>query len=262
MTSTLPQLHSQLLQQLITRLSRDPRITGLLGGGSMVHGDFDAFSDLDIVVLVDPHHYAEVMAERHAMARSAGDLLTAFTGEHVGEPRLLICLFGPPLLHVDLKFVMLSDLAALIERPLILWARDESAVSAALDRAEIRWPSRTAQWFEDRAWTWLHYGAAKLQRGELHEALATTVFFSENILGPMLQRRHGVPQRGVRKLERTGIAEPLAALVANYSAPSIAKTLQGSAMLYLDLRGDDLPERLVPGMPELLLPWFTPGSQG
>jgi hypothetical protein len=31
-------------------------------------------------------------------------LLVGFTGEHVGEPRVLICLYGPPVLHVDLKF--------------------------------------------------------------------------------------------------------------------------------------------------------------
>lgn len=262
MTSTLPQLHSHFLAQLIARLSQDPRIIGLLGGGSMVHGDFDEFSDLDIVVLVEPSAYAEVMAERQAMARTLGHLLSAFTGDHVGEPRLLICLFGPPLLHVDLKFVMLSDLTELVERPTVLWARDAAAIAATLDRAEIFWPIRTAQWFEDRAWTWLHYGAAKLQRGELHEALATTSFFLEKVLGPMLQRRHGVLQRGVRKLEQAGIAEPLAALIPSYSAASIATALRGATLLYLNLRQDDPPEHPVPGMPELLWSWFEPKPQG
>ena len=50
------------------------------------------------------------MAQRKVLAGTLGHLLHAFTGEHVGEPRLLICLYGPELLHVDLKFM---DLAAL-----------------------------------------------------------------------------------------------------------------------------------------------------
>ncbi|NRS94850.1 hypothetical protein DFH40_002566 [Clostridium beijerinckii] len=45
------------------------------------------------------------MNERIKIAESLGTLLSAFTGEHVGEPRLLICLCEPELLHVDLKFV-------------------------------------------------------------------------------------------------------------------------------------------------------------
>ena len=50
-------------------------------------------------------YYDEIMAQRMAFAGTLGHLLHAFTGEHVGEPRLLICLFGPELLHVDLKFI-------------------------------------------------------------------------------------------------------------------------------------------------------------
>jgi hypothetical protein len=38
-------------------------------------------------------------------ASRLGELLPSFTGEHVGEPRLLICLYNNPLLHAELKFV-------------------------------------------------------------------------------------------------------------------------------------------------------------
>jgi hypothetical protein len=222
----------------------------------MVQGGFDAFSDLDLVIVVEPPTYAEVMAGRREIAAGLGELLSAFSGEHVGEPRLFICLYGPDLLHVDLKFVLLSDLTHLVERPLVLWARDEVAVTEALDRAVVVWPERAPQWFEDRAWTWLHYGAAKLQRGELHEALATIGFFNEQVLGPMLQRRNGAPQRGLRKLEQTGIGEALAPLVAAYSAEDASRSLKAAAGLYLDLRADAPPERPVSGMPESLLPWL------
>ena len=59
-----------------------------------------------------------------------GPLLACFTGEHVGEPRLLIALYGPPLLHVDLKFVAERDLDVRVEDGRVLWQRD-----GALDRA-------------------------------------------------------------------------------------------------------------------------------
>lgn len=61
-------------------------------------------------MVIDPLYYDEIMAQRMAFAGTLGHLLHAFTGEHVGEPRLLICLFGPQLLHVDLKFITLDML--------------------------------------------------------------------------------------------------------------------------------------------------------
>lgn len=64
-------------------------IHSLLAGGSLVHGGFDQYSDLNFVVVVDPLYYDEIMAQRIVFAGTLGHLLHAFTGEHVGEPRLL-----------------------------------------------------------------------------------------------------------------------------------------------------------------------------
>lgn len=41
------------------------------------------------------------------------------------------------------------------------------------------------QWFEARAWIWLHYAATKLARGELYEAIGMLGFFREQVLGPL-----------------------------------------------------------------------------
>ena len=46
------------------------------------------------------------------------------TGEHVGEPRLLICLYDSPLLHVDLKFMSIADIEKRVDEPVVLWERD------------------------------------------------------------------------------------------------------------------------------------------
>jgi hypothetical protein len=255
MTSTLPPLHTTFLKALTQKLEHDDRFEALLAGGSMVHGGFDHLSDIDLVLVVNDDAYPRVIAERRMIAAGFGNLLSAFTGEHVGEPRLLICLYGPELLHVDLKFVILSDLTHLVERPKILWARIAQQVSGALDKTVIEWPNRSPEWFEERAWIWLHYAGAKLQRGELFEAMGMIAFFRDQVLGPMLHRRLGRPQRGVRKIEQAGgMAEILESVVADHSAASVSKALKNAARIYVELRDDQPPKAITPGMPDLLMP--------
>ncbi|MBS1166633.1 MAG: hypothetical protein H6R00_2658 [Proteobacteria bacterium] len=252
MTSILPACHRAFLEKALDILPQDPRIHSLLGGGSMIHGGMDEFSDLDFVVVVDENSYCEVLADRMEIARRLGPLLSAFTGEHVGEPRLLICLYGPDLLHIDLKFVTTSDLDRRIERPLVLWSRDQAAVEARLDKADIRWPNLDPDWFEARAWIWLHYGAARALRGELYEAMGMLAFFREQVLGPMLHRRAKRPQRGVRRIEAFGPngTERLVATIAHHEVAAIKAALIASTNLYLDLRTDDPPRTKVEGMPQ------------
>jgi predicted nucleotidyltransferase len=254
MTFPLPPSHAAFLDRARGMLSADPRILALLAGGSLVHGGMDEFSDLDFVVVVEEGAYAEVLASRMEIARRLGPLLSAFTGEHVGEPRLLICLYGPALLHIDLKFVTVADLDRLVERPVVLWARDEGAVAERLDRAEISWPNRDPDWFEARAWIWLHYGAARALRGELFEAISMLAFFRDQVLGPMLHRRAGRPQRGVRRIEAYGLdgAGQLAASVARHDLGSVKAGLVAAIELYLALRADEPPHSAVEGMPQAL----------
>ena len=232
MTSALPHLHQSYIDRVAQAAQVDPRVEALLGGGSLVHGGFDEHSDLDFVLVVGDDDFPSAMAGRRAFAESIGGLVSAFTGEHVGEPRLLICLYGPPLIHVDLKWVTPGDLDWRIERPCVLWAQDMAAVTARLGKADISWPNQSAQWFEDRAWTWLHYGAVKMQRGELFEAVGMLGDFRSMVLGPMLARRAGALQRGVRRIERfeNGI---LRSTIANLDRQDIARALVASLELYL-----------------------------
>lgn len=256
MTSTLPSLHQSYIDRVTRAARADPLVQALLGGGSLVHGGFDEHSDLDFVLVVSEEGFAAAMQRRIAFAASIGGLLSAFTGEHVSEPRLLICLYGPPLIHVDLKWVSPCDLDRRIERPLVIWARDGAAVSQRLAGAEIAWPNQPPQWFEDRAWIWLHYAAAKLQRGELYEAIGMLGFFREQVLGPMLARRAGALQRGVRRIERLHEAR-LALTLAGHDAVSVAQALNACMDLYLGLRADDPPPQPVNHMPEALKSFMT-----
>src|SRR5262245_37178745 len=100
----LPRLHAAFLRAALPRLHADDRILAGAAGGSVLTGAMDEYSDLDLIVALAPAAVRHVRPERQQSAATLGKLLAAFTGEHVGEPRLLICLYGPPLLHVDLKF--------------------------------------------------------------------------------------------------------------------------------------------------------------
>jgi hypothetical protein len=66
---------------------------------------------VDLILVIDDEAYDAVMRERLVLIGSWTCLVAGFTGEHVGEPRVIITLGGPPLLHVDFKFVRASDCA-------------------------------------------------------------------------------------------------------------------------------------------------------
>ncbi len=242
MTSMLPPTHQRLLEDIQQILSADNRFAGLLAGGSLIHGGVDEFSDLDLVLVVTEDAYNAVMKERRAIAERFGGLLAAFTGEHVGEPRLLICLYGPEIVHVDLKFVTADALTNIIERPHILFDRDGS-MAALLEEADVRWPDREFAWFEERFWIWIHYGATKLGRGELFEAIAMLAFIRDQVLGPLVTMRAGQPQRGVRRLEQKfpEDASRLQKTMAEHDRESVRAALHSAMAIYEELTTGELP---------------------
>jgi len=251
----LPALHAGMLDRILAALPADNRVEALLGGGSMVQGGFDEQSDLDLVVVANTDAHAALLADARGFAAQFGPLLAAFTGQHVGEPRLLICLYGPPLLHVDLKFITSDDLVDLFERPTVLWARDGEAIARRVSEGKIRPPqTRDAQWYEERVWLWLHYGATKLLRGELAEAVSTLDFIRLMVLGPMLQRNAGARLRNVRRIEEIPQArERLAPTMAAYDPAATAEAYRQTCALYVKLRQADPPPSPIADMPGLLL---------
>lgn len=237
--SSLPAAHRAFLDGALDVLRADVRIVGVAAGGSFVTDTLDDVSDLDLVIAVEPAHVATL--ERARIAASLGPLLAAFTGEHVGEPRLLICLYGPPLLHVDLKFVALPDAARRVEDPVVLLDRD-GRLRVALATDVARYPAPEPQWIEDRYWTWVHYVAAKVARGELFEALDGLGFLRGLALGPLVLRRAGARPCGVRRVEQAAPddAAELRRTVATYDAHDIVRALDACVALYRRLRPDDV----------------------
>lgn len=206
----------------------------------------DAHSDLDFVVAVEPAHADAVMRERESIARSLGPLLVGFTGEHVGAPQLLICLYGPPLLHVDLKFVALPDAARRVDENRILFDRD-GRLADVLARAEPRYPQPQIQWIEDRFWPWIHYIAGKIARGELFDALDGIGFLRARVIGPLALAEVGATPNGVRRIEslRPDLVPLLAETLASHDAAACARALRVSIGLYRGLRVRLAPPDLV-----------------
>jgi predicted nucleotidyltransferase len=208
-----------------------------MAGGSAIDGDMDEFSDLDLVVVAHNKHHTEVLNEAKSFASGLGPLLSAFTGEHVREPRLLLCLYGPPIQRVDLKFIADRDLDHRVEDGRILWQRD-SALDAALPRAEALWPSNSPQWMEDRFWTWIHFCAAKIGRGELFAFLDAIAFLRRIVIGPLIRMERGLSPRGVRHIEEIApeLLPRLEATIGDNTRLGCLSALRAIIDLYLQLR--------------------------
>jgi len=233
----LPEPHASFLRQALERLREDPRLVGVAAGGSYLTGAMDQWSDLDLIVAAEPAAYAAVIADRPRIAASLGDLLAAFTGEHVGEPRVLICLYRSPLLHVDLKFVTVAAIAERVEDPAVLWERD-GRLTAALRAGHPRFPEPDRQWIEDRFWVWVHYTATKIGRGELFEVQDALALLRGRVLGPLALKSRGARPAGVRRLETAApdLAREMADTVASHDARDCARALAASAALYRKMR--------------------------
>ncbi|TCJ14006.1 nucleotidyltransferase domain-containing protein [Flaviaesturariibacter flavus] len=233
-------IQQQFAQRVTDIVRNDEDVLGLAAAGSWISGTLDEWSDLDLVLVTRE----KIGGDGQAMLRVAarfGSLLSGFTGEHVGEPRVLICLYDNPLLHVDIKFVTLKEFGAgRIETPVLLFDRD-GGLQAAINNSEARWPQPDPQWIENRFWTWIHYALLKIGRGEYFEALDFLSCLRQLALGPLLQlRRRGLP-RGVRRIEQELPAEDqelLKATVAGHDRASLTDAVIACIRLYRTLRND------------------------
>lgn len=134
-------------------LEPDGNVIGLAVAGSWLTNKIDEFSDLDLILVTNQN----VSGDKNLMldyAKRLGNFLSGFTGEHVGEPRVLICLFDNPLLHVDIKFLTLDEFFSRIETPILLIDKDRQ-LERAINNSQAKFPYPDYQWIEDRFWTWI-----------------------------------------------------------------------------------------------------------
>lgn len=218
-------------------LASDDNVLGLAVAGSWLSHEMDAFSDLDLIV-VSKHTISDDKNKMLDYAHKLGDFLSGFTGEHVGEPRVLICLYDNPLLHVDLKFVTLAEFHTRVETPHLLLDKT-GQLAEALGQSQAQFPYPDFQWMEDRFWTWVHYALLKIGRGEYFEAFDFLGFLRAVVLGPLLHIKNGNLPRGVRKVEQALAPEDLEKLkrtLPSYDRQALLDSLRQAVSLYRELR--------------------------
>lgn len=221
----------------IAVLQESPDMVGLAIAGSRITNETDSFSDLDLV-LISTTPISNDPNQMKAVANQLGTVLSAFTGEHVGESRLLICLYDNPLLHVDIKFLTPDEFYHRVENPVIVWERDRQ-LTHIIEKTQATWPYPDYQWIEDRFWVWIHYAALKTGRGELFEAFDFLGFLRMTVLGPLLHIKNGNQPRGVRKIETKLAAEDVEKLtetVGQLNKPALILALWKAIELYDALR--------------------------
>ncbi|MCC2615743.1 aminoglycoside 6-adenylyltransferase [Aestuariibacter halophilus] len=238
LTTALP-FQRTFLDSIIKTAKCHQSVVGLAIAGSASTNQLDAFSDLDLVVAIAPEHYENVMKQRHALAADMGELLAASTGEHVGEPRLLICLYDldGELLHVDLKFVTPDELSKRVDNPRVLWEQDK-IVTRHLGNEDGQYPIAPLQWFEDRFWIWVHYGATKIGRGEYFEALDLHNFIRQTVIVPLAKKHHGLQPNGIRRVEELlpELAKKLQFTLATCNCNDLVSATEQLAALFVTYR--------------------------
>jgi hypothetical protein len=247
----LPATHSEFLATALPKLEARDRILGIAAAGSYVSFGLDEFSDLDLVIVVSDLALTTDRARRTAIAEDLGDLIACFTGEHVGVPQLLICLYGPWLLHVDLKFTTLEGFRHRVEDPAVL--HDPTGqLARVIQEFPGHYPEPDIQWAEDRMWIWIDYAAQKLRRGELLTAQQSVQFVLERVIGPMLLMRAGVQPNQLRRLEQVSPPEleTVRRIAACSDRAGIKQGLHSLADLYAALRNEMGPGVTVNGRAE------------
>ncbi len=218
-------------------LKEDPNVIGLAVGGSWLTNEIDEYSDLDLI-LITKQKVSNNIDKMLEYANRLDHFLSGFTGEHVGEPRVLICLYDKPLLHVDIKFLTLEELNNRVETPSLLFDRN-GQIEKLLDQTTHHFPFPDYQWIEDRFWTWIHYTLLKIGRGEYFEAYDFFSFLRMSVLGPLLHIKNGNLPRAVRKVETElskNDLEQLKLTLPKYEKQSLLNSLKNAVYLYKELR--------------------------
>lgn len=223
-------------------LAPDDNVIGLAVAGSWLTHEIDEFSDLDLILVTKQ----QVSGDKNRMfdyAKRLGHFLSGFTGEHVGEPRLLICLYDNPLLHVDIKFLTLNEFRSRIETPTLLLDKN-GQLEAVINNSQATFPYPDYQWIEDRFWIWIHYALLKVGRGEYLEAYDFLAFLRMAVFGPLLHIKNDSLPRGVRKVETVLAGADFAHLkstLPSYDRQSILDSLRNAVSLYRQLRTELYP---------------------
>ena len=195
---TLLEWAAELVRPLLAACERDERIVGLTLNGSAATGRSTSSRTSTSSSSVATTR-GRAVAERNGVRGSLGPSFPRSPASTSGNQTVDL-LFGPPLRHVDLKFVSLT-LSRSRRGRVVLFERD-GVVSAhtAAPRSLARRRSAV-----DRGPV-LDLGAlraTRIGRGELFECAGGFAFLRQVVFGPLLAVAHGRRAQGMRDASRS-----------------------------------------------------------
>jgi predicted nucleotidyltransferase len=196
----------RFLKSAARMLMSDDSVLGVAVGGSWLGpsatsevGDLDAYSDLDVYVVV-----REKSLDRSAQLDLAKKLAPHFL-VHRRTPNYLSALYRNPILRVDLRFVTVMEMSIRWEDPEVLWERGDVITSVLSATPPDPLQNRSAQpdltWLQSNFWIGLLNCTNRLCRGELLQVISDIDWMRWTIIGPLVAILHGVPCRGTRLIE-------------------------------------------------------------
>jgi len=235
--------HAHLLQQALAYFQPDPRVQGLVLSGSLAHGPSDAYSDIDLYILVAPGQFDAVFAARAPAAAALGSPLFHFTVDALPGGSADYIVVYEDLIKFDFMYYRTTDV-----HPHRKWMdgvilKDTEQVLTALQtqsRAHAL-PAPTPELLRrlnHQFWTWCWYTFGKIMRGEQWEAVDALHHIRSNAIVPLLLWLVQQPNEGYRRLEtKLGAQDDrLRATLASLEPTALYDALHAEMVLFVDAR--------------------------
>ena len=236
--------HRHLLKRAHTYFQPDPRVIGLVVGGSVAKGRVDLYSDIDLYIVVRDEDFDEVFAERDAAAEKIGKPLFRFIPDHLPFGRHWYIVLYQGAVQLDFKYTRVSEMTPsevladyVILKDSASFLADVQSKSQGLLRPQLD-PKRLLA-LNQKFWIWCWYVFGKIKRGELWTALAGINDIRRLALLPMLHWVYRFPHEGYRRLEKKldpKTAAQLEATVTGLVSEALYAALKAEISLFLDLR--------------------------
>lgn len=238
--------HRRVLEAVVGYYRDDPRVAGLLLGGSNAAGGMDFYSDVDLDVVVADAAFDAIFGERDRMVAAVGRPLFRFIADIPGGEHLYVVLYdsaaGPVKLDVEYHRASAVVPESWLARCRLLFDRSGALTATLATSAGLQPTAPRVEDMRDlnqKLWPWCWYAFGKIMRGELWEAVDALHIIRTRGLVPLIAWAAGLPVEGSRRLERKADVDVLGRLAATIALPERAPlyaALQASIDLYGTLR--------------------------
>jgi hypothetical protein len=242
--------HQRMLDAVVASYRDDPRVAGVLLGGSNVAGGMDFYSDVDLDVMVADAAFDAVFAERDRVLAAVGRPLFRFMADIPGGEHLSVVLYDSPAgpVKLDVEYHRASAIVPtwwltrcrlLVDRTGALAATLAATLAASAGLQPPAPRVEDLQELNQKFWPWCWYTFGKIVRGELWEAVDALHIIRTRTLVPLIAWAAGFRLEGSRRLERQADADLLGRLAATIALPERAPlyaALRASIALYDTLR--------------------------